>query len=110
MQVADDGIANVAERSNALFILVDIDGQRMAIALERASEGLAAVCPNHIRHADVGHERGVHIALTAGILHHGTEGVPVLRRTNLEVGRCNGYGRFAALHVERNLIIYARAV
>ena len=82
----------------------------MAVAVEGAAE-VARADTRRLGDGDVGHQLRMDIFLSFGFYHHLAEGIPVLRRTNLEVGgNLDGYDRLAALHVERNLIIYARAV
>ena len=55
---------------------IDVHGQRVAVAVEVATEGERTVAAR-LRGADVGIEAGIHIVLPLGILHFGAEGVPV---------------------------------
>ena len=109
MQIAESGIANIAEDSGKFLSTSYVDRQRMAVALEGASVRFTAVDTSHLAHADVCQQRGIHI-LAAGILDLLAKRRPVLCRANLEERSFHGDCRFATLHVEHNLIIHARAV
>ena len=109
-QVADGGIFDILEGSFILVARTDVDGQRMAVAVEGASVGIVVIATT-VSSADVGAEYGVDIILALGFLHLAAEGVPVgHRRDAYGVGLVPGaQGRRAGVDIHTDVVLHAGA-
>ena len=75
VQVAEGGVLHIGERC-CRTRAVEVEGERVAVALEGAYIGVGVVAYLGA-HGDVGHEDGVHLAVALGRLHAVGKGVPV---------------------------------
>ena len=109
-QVADGGIFDILEGSFILVARTDVDGQRMAVAVEDATVGIVVIATT-VSSADVGAEYGVDIILALGFLHLAAEGVPVgCRRDAHGIGQVPGaQGRRAGVDIHADVILHAGA-
>ena len=69
MQVLDGGIGHIAERSPIGVGVIDVDSQRVAVAVEHTPVGTTFITATPCESVDVGIESGVHIVLALGMLH-----------------------------------------
>ena len=109
-QVADGGIFDILEGSFILVARTDVDGQRMAVAVEDATVGIVVIATT-VSSADVGAEYGVDIILALGFLHLAAEGVPVgCRRDAHGIGQVPGaQRRRAGIDIHTDVVLHAGA-
>ena len=78
MQITEGSIAYIAEGGLESVAAIDVDSQRVTVAVEDTAVGMTSITATHAG-ADVGKEAGVHV-LTVGVKHLLAEGVPVIGR------------------------------
>ena len=88
MQVAESGIAHIAEGSHETPVentSVKIDCQRMAVSVEDTTVGnILSPADAYVATVNVGIEAGVYVVFTLGSSHLFAKGHPVISRTDGE--------------------------